>query len=72
MILDLQMQSLFRLVKMYGFDIRYQEKVTDARPIVGEFKVDGVVPNDINGYELVLTNKLISIGSDGQRHFDVI
>ena len=36
-----------------------------------EFKIDGVVPNDIKGYALVLTNKLVSISSDGQRHPDL-
>ena len=36
-----------------------------------EFKFDGVVPADIIGYAIVLTNKLISISSDGQRLFDL-
>ena len=35
-----------------------------------EIKFDGVVPAGIYGYALVLTNKLISISSDGQRMFD--
>ena len=54
------------------FDIRYQKNFESAQPIKVEFKFDGVVPNDINGYALVLTNKLVSISSDGQRHFDLI
>ena len=37
-----------------------------------EFRFDGVVPNDINGYTLVLTNKLLSISIDGKRHFVLI
>ena len=57
---------------LYVFDIRYQKDFTNSQPIKVEFKFDGVVPNDINGYALVLTNKLISISSDGQRHFDLI
>ena len=57
---------------LYVFDIRYQKNFTNSQPIKVEFKFDGVVPNDINGYALVLTNKLISISSDGQRHFDLI
>ena len=57
---------------LYIFDIRYQENFTNSQPIKVEFKFDGVVPNDINGYALVLTNKLLSISSDGQRHFDLI
>ena len=57
---------------LYVFDIRYQKDFTNSQPIKVEFKFDGVVPNDINGYALVLTNKLVSISSDGQRHFDLI
>ena len=57
---------------LYVFDIRYQKNYTASQPIKVEFKLDGVVPNDVNGYALVLTNKLVSISSDGQRHFDLI
>ena len=57
---------------LYVFDIRYQKNFTNSQPIKVEFKFDGVVPNDINGYALVLTNKLVSISSDGQRHFDLM
>ena len=57
---------------LYVFDIRYQKYFTNSQPIKVEFKFDGVVPNDINAYALVLTNKLVSISSDGQRHFDLI
>ena len=37
-----------------------------------EFKFDRVFPNDVNGYALVLTIKLVSVSSDGQSHFDLI
>ena len=57
---------------LYVFDIRFQKNFTKSQPIKVEFKFDGVVPNDTNGYALVLTNNLISISSDGQRHFDLI
>ena len=57
---------------LYVFDIRYQKNFTNSQPIKVEVKFEGVFPNDINGYALVLTNKLISISSDGQRHFDLI
>ena len=57
---------------LYVFDIRYQKFFTNSQPSKVEFKFEGVVPNDINGYALVLTNKLVSISSDGQRHFDLI
>ena len=57
---------------LYVFDIRYQKNFANSQPIKVEFKFEGVVLNDINGYALVLTNKLVSISSDGQRHFDLI
>ena len=57
---------------LYVFDIRYRKNFTNSQPIKVEFKFEGVVPNDINGYALVLTNKLVSVSSDGQRHFDLI
>ena len=37
---------------LYPFDIRYQESFTAAQPIKVQFKFDGVVPIDINGYAL--------------------
>ena len=57
---------------LYVFDVRYQKNYTASQPIKLEFNFDGIVPNDVNGYALVLTNKLFSISSDGQRHFDLI
>ena len=57
---------------LYVFDIRYQQNFTASQPIKVEFKIDGVVPYDINGYVFVLTNKLISLSSDGQKRFGLI
>ena len=57
---------------LYDFDIRYQKNFATSQPIKVELKFDLVVPNDINGYVLVLTKKLVSIGSDGPRHFDFL
>ena len=57
---------------LYVIDIRHQKNFTKSQPIKVEFKFEGVVPNDVNGYALVLINKLVSISSDGQRHFDLI
>ena len=57
---------------LYGFDIRYQKNFTNSQPIKAEIKFDGFIRNDISGYALVSTNKLVSISSDGQRHFDLI
>ena len=56
---------------IYAFDIRYQKNFESSQPIKIEFKFDGVVPVGIYGYALVLTNRLISISSDGQRMFDL-
>ena len=56
---------------IYAFDIRYQKNFESSQPIKVEFKIDGVVPAGIYGYALVLTNRLISISSDGQRMFDL-
>ena len=56
---------------IYVFDIRYQKNFESSQPIKVEFKFDGVIPAGIYGYALVLTNKLISISSDGQRMFDL-
>ena len=57
---------------LYFFDIRYQKKYTASQLIKVEFKFDGVVTNNVNGYALVLTNRLVYISSDGQRYFDLI
>ena len=56
---------------IYAFDIRYHKNFESSQPIKVEFKFDGVVPAVIYGYALVLTNRLISISSDGQRMFDL-
>ena len=52
--------------------MRYQQIFTNSQPIEVEFMFDGSILNDFNGYALVLTNKLVSISSDGQRQFDLI
>ena len=56
---------------IYAFDIRYQKNFESSQPIKVEFKFDGVVLVGIYGYALVLTNRLISTSSDGQRMFDL-
>ena len=56
---------------IYASDIRYQKNFENSQPIKVEFKFDGVIPAGIYGYALVLTNKLISISSDGQRMSDL-
>ena len=57
---------------LYILDRRYQKNFTNSQTIKVEFKFAGAIPNDINGYALVLTNNLVSISRDRQRHFDLI
>ena len=57
---------------IHCFDIRYQKNFQSAQPLKIEFKFDGVIVAVIKGYALVLTNKLVSKSSDGQRMLDLI
>ena len=56
----------------YVFDIRYQKNLESAQPFKIEIKFYDNIPGGIYGYALMLTNKLVSISSGGQRHFDII
>ena len=56
---------------LYAFELRYQKNFENAQPVKVEFKFSEKIPAGIYGYALVLTNKLISISSDGQRMFDL-
>ena len=66
--------NLFRSTyNFYIFDITKQKEHIAAQPIRLEFKFSAVIDvNDYIAYALVLTNKLVSISSDGQRHFDLL
>ena len=55
----------------YAFDIRYQKNFENAQPVKVEFKFSKYIPAGIYGYALVLTSRLASISSDGQRMFDL-
>ena len=55
----------------YAFDIRYQKFFENAQPVKVEFKFSENIVGEIYGYALVLTNRLASISSDGQRMFDL-
>ena len=55
---------------IHAFDMRYQKSFQSGKSVKVEFKLDNVVPAGIYGYALVLTNRLVSISSDGQRMFD--
>ena len=54
------------------FDIRYQKNYQSGQSVKIEFKLDKVVPAGVYGYALVLTNRLVSISSDGQRMLDLV
>ena len=56
---------------LYVFDIRYQQNFT-ASQLKVEIKLDGVVPNNVDGYVLVLKNELVSVSTNILRHFDLI
>ena len=57
----------------YVFDLSKQKDHIASQPIRLEFKFDAAIDvATFVAYALVLTPKLISISSDGQRHFDLI
>ena len=56
---------------IYPFDIRYQKNFENSQPVKVEFNFSENIPAGIYGYALVLTNRLASITSDGQRMFDL-
>ena len=56
---------------IHVFDIRYQKNYQSGQSVKVEVKLDKIVPAGIYGYALVLTNRLVSISSDGQRMFDL-
>ena len=56
---------------IYAFDIRYQKNIENAQPVKVEFKFSENIPAGIYGYGIVLTNRIASITSDGQRMFDL-
>ena len=57
---------------LYVFDIRHHKRFSSAQPIKVMFDFRQPVPTATNliGYALLLTNKKLSISSDGQRNFD--
>ena len=63
----------FRSYNFYKFDLSKQKDHIASQPIRLEFEFSAAfaVANYI-AYALILTPKLISISSDGQRHFDLI
>ena len=56
---------------LYAFDKKNQTFFAVAQPVKKEVNFDRLVPANINGYALLLTNNLLKISSDCQRHFDL-
>ena len=57
----------------YVFDLNHQKEKIAAQPIRIEFKFSAdVIAQNYVAFALVLSNRLVSISSDGQRHFDLI
>ena len=54
---------------IHAFGIRYQKIFENAQPVKVKLKFSKNIPAGIYGYALVLTNRLASINSDGQRTF---
>ena len=59
---------------LYVFEIRHHRDYSSAQPIKVGFDFRPTVPAATNlfGYALLLTNKLVSVSSDGQRQFDLV
>ena len=57
----------------YVFDLSKQKEHIAAQPIRLEFKFSAnITVNDYIAYALVLTPRLVSVISDGQRHFNLL
>ena len=58
---------------LYVFDIRHHQGYSSAQPIKLGSNFRPVVPAATNliRYALLLTNKLVSVSTDGQRQFDL-
>ena len=57
---------------IHVFDIRYQKNYQCGQSVKIEVKLDKKVPAGVYGYALVLTNRLVSISSDGDRMLDLV
>ena len=56
---------------VHSFDISYQKNFESAQSVKEEFKFSENISPGIYGCASVLTNRLVSISSDGQRMFDI-
>ena len=63
------------LYNLWVFDLRAQKENPSAQPIRVNFKFRAGFDHTANNYQavaLVLTQKIISVSSDGQRQFDIL
>ena len=63
------------LYNLWVFDLRARKDNPSAQPIQGNFKFRAgydAVANNYQATALVLTQKIISVSSDGARQFDII
>ena len=57
---------------IYVFDLRYQQEYSFAQPIEVRFLFANIIrENTASGYAFNLTNSILAINSDGQRHLDL-
>ena len=56
---------------IHVFDIRYQKNYQSGQSVKIEIKLDKIVPAGVYGYALV-SNRLVSISSDGDRMLDLV
>ena len=71
MILDCLMMVMI-VVLIYTVSIRYQKNFENAQPIKVDAKFSENFPAGKDGFVLVLTSRLVSISSDGQRMCDLV
>ena len=59
---------------LYNFDIRLHQDYSCAQPIQvrSDFRPTVLAVTNLVGYALLLTSKLVSVSSDGQKQFDLI
>ena len=60
------------LVTVYFLKRKYQKAFTAVQLVELVFYSSKALPAGINAYGIMCTNKLISFGCDGVRHFDLI
>ena len=60
--------------KLYVYDIHHHQYYSSAQPIKIRFDFRSAVPAATNliGYAHLLTSKLVSVSSDGQKPFDLV